>query len=398
MASEDQQPPPRGEPGDPENLTFLWGMTPLPMSQTPANFFVTGGLGSGKTLTLCLLLRSLLRHIGSGSDHRAIVFDSKGTIGSWLRGMNLRCPLHILNPSDGAATGWDMAADMDSASAAYQMATVLIPEDIHSSQPFFVDAARELLVSACLSFINLAPGKWTLSDVLNALQDRKTLLSLLERVPHAAGAARFIQDERTSASVLSVIHAKLQPFKVAAASWEKATNKISLQRWLRDESVIVFDYSSDLGDSFAPLTLAVFNRLAHLIVSQEDSSNRRTWIFLDDLYYLRHLDLLASLLLTAPSKGACVVLASLDRALFTEYLLHQGQGFPSNCTHRTVLGTHDQKTAAWAEQYFGPPLRAADFLSLPPPGPEHGITAFHDTPSTGKYRVHKSWDWVLANL
>jgi len=96
-------------------------MVSLPISDTPANFFVTGGSGSGKTITLRLLMQSVLAHMGFGLDHRAIVYDAKGTMESLLRGMDLRCPLHILNSFDRQGAAWDIAADIDSPSAAEQL-------------------------------------------------------------------------------------------------------------------------------------------------------------------------------------------------------------------------------------------------------------------------------------
>ena len=169
MSDSNQSPPPLSERIDPEKLTYLWGMTSLPCSDTPANFLVAGGIGSGKTITLRLLMQSALSPIGRGLDHRALVYDAKGTLAPILRGMGLRCPLHVLNPFDRRGLAWDIAADVASPLAARQLAASLIPED-ESAQPFFGDAARDLLAAICLSFIKTAPGKWTLRDLLLAIR------------------------------------------------------------------------------------------------------------------------------------------------------------------------------------------------------------------------------------
>ena len=76
-------------------------------SDAPALFLVTGGVGSGKTITLRLFMQSALKPMGLGFDHRAVVYDAKDTMDSVLRGMNLRCPIHILNPFDRRAVAWD---------------------------------------------------------------------------------------------------------------------------------------------------------------------------------------------------------------------------------------------------------------------------------------------------
>ncbi len=71
---------------NPTELTPDWGMTSIPLSDTPANFFVMGGIGSGKDISLRLLMQSALRNIGTILDHRALVFDAKGNMQSLLCG------------------------------------------------------------------------------------------------------------------------------------------------------------------------------------------------------------------------------------------------------------------------------------------------------------------------
>jgi len=253
MLDANHPPPPRGGQTDPENPTFLWGMTPLPVSETPANFFVTGGVGSGKTITLQLLLGSVLANIGFGFDHRAIILDPEGKTGSWLVASNLRCPLHILDPSAPSGTAWDIATDVDSPLAVHQLAEVLIPAD-RSAQPFFVDAARQLLFAVCLSFIEIAPAKWTLRDILNVTEDRERLRSLLSRTSQTATAARLLNDKHTAA-VLSTLATKLAPLEATAARWHHATKELSLKDWLRHESVLVLEDAPTSHNSIAPSSM-----------------------------------------------------------------------------------------------------------------------------------------------
>lgn len=147
-----------------------------------------------------------------------------------------------------------------------------------------------------------------------------------------------------------------------------------------------------------PLTQGLFNGLADVILSREVSTDQRTWIFIDDLGLLGQLDRLAPLLNLSRAKGVCFVLAAQDMGNSGRFGLDAAQQLASNCSHITVLGTRNLETANWAERHFGPPLRAADLMSLPPTGPEHGMTAYHLTPRAGTYLAHRSWDWVLANL
>ena len=399
MSLENQPPSPQGDRIDREKLTFLWGMDPLPMSDTPAHFLVLGGVGSGKTITLRLLMQSVINAVGFGLDHRVLVYDPMRNMGPSLRGLNLRCPVCILNPFDQQAAAWDIAADISSPVAAWQMATYLIPED-RSSSPFFADAARQLLLAVLLRFHNVAPGKWTLRDVLLAMRNRERILSLLAGSPTSADSARLLMnDERTSLGILDTIATRLQRLEVIAACWQHATKKLSLERWVGEESVILLEGNIDFHSSIAPIHQLFLARLSELLGSQSDSAGRRTWVFLDDICAGGRLDMLPALMQQGRSKGVCIAFGvqSLGeiRRLYGSQAADQ---LLAACSHKTALQTHEPEAASWAEQDFGQPLLMGDLMSLPGTGPEHGFAGFHRTPTAATHFTHKPWDWVLEHL
>jgi hypothetical protein len=399
MSDSNQSPPPLSERIDPEKLTYLWGMTSLPCSDTPANFLVAGGIGSGKTITLRLLMQSALSPIGRGLDHRALVYDAKGTLAPILRGMGLRCPLHVLNPFDRRGLAWDIAADVASPLAARQLAASLIPED-ESAQPFFGDAARDLLAAICLSFIKTAPGKWTLRDLLLAIRTRERLQSVLARAPEIAPAVRaYIDNELTCSNILATLVTKLAPFESIAASWEHATAKLSLERWLQEESVILLGDEPLFHNSSALINQAIVSYLAHFIFGQRQSTARRTWLFFDEVSEVGRLEALPKLMQAGLAQGVCVALGVRRfEQLRRVYGSKATEELVAACSHTTALRLDDVETAEWAARHFGPPVLASDLMTLPPAAPEHGFAGFHRTPRAGTYFAHKPWGWVLANL
>jgi len=399
MSAGNQSPSPQDEGFNPENLTFAWGMESLPIWDTSAHFLAMGGVGSGKTIVLRWLMQSALGHIGAGLGHRALVFDAMGTMGSVLLGMNLRCPVHTMNPFDRRGTAWDIAADVTSPSAAQQLAICLIPED-RSPSPFFADAARQLFTAACLSFIKTSPGQWTLRDVLLALQTREGIHSLLARAPQPGAVAQLLMNGRqTFANILSTLATKLLRFEVVAACWHHATEKLSLKHWLHKEGVILLGNDPLFHTSITLINQAMLGCLAHHILRQQESAARRTWIFLDEVSEVGRIEALPALMKRGRSKGVCVVwgMRRIDeiRRLYGSPVAEE---ITTACSYKTALRTDDLETAAWAEQHFGPPLTASGLMSLPPIGPEHGYTAFHHTQRAGTYVAHKSWEWVLAHL
>jgi len=393
---------PRPTPGErigPENLTFVWGMESLPICDTPAHFFVVGGVGSGKTITLRLLMESVLPYIGLGFDHRALVYDLMGTFTPILRDMGLRCPLHVLNPLDQGGVAWDIAADVDSPCLAEQIAACLIPQDA-STPPFLTDAARLLLAAVCLGLIKSSPGRWTLRDVILAMRNRERLLSLLSRTPETGATVRsLLHDGRISMCVLQTLAAKLEPLEVVAASWDKATEKLSLRHWLREESVMLLGDGPLFHTSMTLITPAMISILAHLGPTQKRSSLRRTWIFLDEISAVGRIGSLPALLQRDRSTGVCVAFSF--RRLEEIHRLYGAEvaaDLAAACSHRTALRADDLQTAKWAERQFGSLFRPDELMALPLAGPKNGFTGFHQTPRAGAHLTHKPWDWVLAHL
>ena len=62
---------PQNDPG------ISWGGVLLPTEAATTHFCVTGASGSGKTITIRLLMQSVLPFIGTGNDRRAIIDDAK---------------------------------------------------------------------------------------------------------------------------------------------------------------------------------------------------------------------------------------------------------------------------------------------------------------------------------
>ena len=91
---------------------FFWACTLLPIDMATRNMLVIGTVGSGKTLTINMFMRSVLPLLVPGSQRRAIVFDPKQEVYPIIRGIGPFCPIYILNPMDQRCTAWDMARDI----------------------------------------------------------------------------------------------------------------------------------------------------------------------------------------------------------------------------------------------------------------------------------------------
>lgn len=338
------------EPGP----TLHWGWLELPWSFATKHFLACGSTGSGKTTLIRLLMQSVLPRIGTAPDERALIYDAKQDILSILDGMQLSARLVLLNPFDERSAAWDIAADVTEPSTAQQIATILIPEEENAAQRFFSDASRHLLAGVMRRFIKTAPGRWTLADVVYAMLDQGRLEQILSNDPDTTPLLTYLRDARTGNSVLSTVLTKMQPYEFIAAAWSRAEEKVSLRDWVKGDYILILGNDEAQRSALDAINQAIFKRVVELVLAQDNSANRRTWFFLDEVREAGKLDGLQSLMTKGRSKGGCVVLGFQDidgmKDVYGEYLTSEITG---QCACKALLRTDSAKTAEWASALLG---------------------------------------------
>ncbi len=151
-----------------ESIQF--GGLPVDLKSACKHFMFAGSTGSGKTVSIRLLLQSLWGD-GRNSHTRGVVYDPHGEYYALLKSMGIaEDRLVVLNPFATDAKGWDMAADIQSASQAETFANALLPYDGGNQDPFWRNSSILLTKGVILSFIIAANNKgiepaWTLRDL-----------------------------------------------------------------------------------------------------------------------------------------------------------------------------------------------------------------------------------------
>lgn len=394
-----------------------WGGRSLPDDAATSHFLVLGTTGSGKTLTIKQLMERELPRIGGG-DSRALIYDAKQDVLSYLSRLNLRAEVLTLNPFDRRGVRWDLARDITSPASALQFASILIPEESGNNR-FFSDAGRDLLAGVIKSFIQCAPGTWSLRDLVLAMRRRESMQELLAMSVHGEGLIEaYFQEERTLHNILSTVRSRLAPFEPIAALWDQSSTSVSLEEWSKGEFILILASNESVRIALDAVNRALFKRMSELIVSQPESRTRRTWFFLDEVREAGKLPGLTSLLTKGRSKGACVVLGLQDidglREAYGSNLANEICGM---CSNKAVLRLESPETAAWASKMVGEyesiehlrsvssdatfsrrnrtksetRVRAAavlpsEFLSLPPTTRETGLSGYYLSPNIGAFR------------
>ncbi len=288
-------------------------------------------------------------------SYRALIYDAKQDSASTIKAINPRCKMVILNPFDARCAAWDMAQDINKPSTALQVATILIPENESASQPFFSNAARQLVAGVLQSFILLRPGQWDFRDLINAMKSRERLSELLSKTPYTKDLPQqFLSNQMTAGNILSEIATHMGPYEHIAAAWSKAAEKISLSEWVNSNSILVLGNDAAHRAAIDAVNKLIFQRLTELILAKPETKTDQTWIFLDEIREAGKLEGLSRLLNMGRSKGACVVLGFQDiEGMQAVYGEKEANEIVGQCNHMALLRLNSPKTAQWAADRVG---------------------------------------------
>jgi type IV secretory pathway TraG/TraD family ATPase VirD4 len=327
----------------------------LPFSEAPNHFMCLGATGSGKTLTTRLFMQCVLPSIGDGTDARAIVYDAKQDMLPLLHAMCPRARILTTNPFDARGVAWDLAADIREPRVAVETAFTLIPRE-HESQPFFMDASRHLLYGVIVSFM-LSGHDWTFADLLRGVSSTKRLKAILKKHPQTRDIAhRYFGDRRLLSNIMSTLATKLLAFEPIAAAWEDAKEKVSLQQWAKEESILVLANSEISRTAIDAINRCKFKRATDITLGQSESFTRRNFFVVDETTEAPRFDGLVSLLKRGRSKGCSALLTMKSVAGLRDPKLY-GPNFAAEILgqigHKFIGRLECPETAEWVSKLFG---------------------------------------------
>jgi hypothetical protein len=425
----------------PRDDAFFWAMRDLPVREAMKHLLVCGCVGSGKTTAIRLFLQSIAHRFAPGRSRpeHLIVFDAKGDAVPILAGLGLP-PTYpnvwLLNPCDPRSAIWDVAEAVQNPVMARALAALLVPEEKQSSAPFFAEAARELVYAVMLGLNQVASKDWTLRDLLCGVDSVEHIRAITSHHPGAARlAARFLNDEKHSSSIISTLAAKLGRFEQVAALWHSHENPRRFRLrgtpdnpgFLDEPGVLILGNDPVVRESFWPLNAILLKALVHEVLRQPETFEPRFWFVLDEFRAMERVDCIHDLLNRGRSKGASVLLGIQSvEGIMEVYGENGATDLLSQCGTKVFLRAGGPKTAEWIESYFSKvrqieesysrtesaELKTSDsvqyslqersmflasyFLNLPLPTPGGDYVAVCDVPYLGEtVVVHRDFDQVL---
>lgn len=420
-------------PNPPESTFFLAGKN-FPLQHLDKHILIIGQTGSGKSVTLRLLLEKPLKEIGKHAaegGYRAVLYDPKAEMLPQLAGAGITCPLHINNPFDVRSSAWKMCEDITSPAAALQTACILIPEE-ETMQPFFNSAVRIMLYGTMVACFQCAPGAWTLRHCCLIMRSTEYLKQLLSQTPFTRYIIPLILKEegKMLQSIMATVATKMLHYEIVAALWHRAEEEgrvFSLRDFLAREEILLLGNYEEAREATDAIHRALFQRLTGLLLSQTVSTTRRTFIVFDELREAGELPGLHSLLLRGRAYGVCGALSTQSKSgVDAVYTREVADELLDQCGFRLFLKCEGE-TAVWASRQFGEQesialranesvsyggerttlsqgrseefrkrdtVMAGELMSLPPASAREGVHGFAKTP-WGAFRAHVDFTPLL---
>ncbi len=417
-----------------ERFVF-WALRNLPIEEAVKNFLICGMVGSGKTIGIQLFLQSIAPRfkLGREKPEQLIIFDAKSDVIPTLAALGLTpdAPnVYILNPFDERSMIWDIGEAVQEPALARGFATLLVPEEVKSSAPFFASAARDLVNAVILALNESRGTNWKFRDLLCALDSKSNIKRVTSRHERPKRmVAQLLNDKQHCHGVLATLSTKLSPFHQTAALWNSNTNsdvkKFSIDKFLKEPGVLILGNDPVLRDSLWPINAAMLRALTAAILRGKNTLQPRHWFVLDEFRAMQKVDAMHDLLNRGRGKGASVVLGIQSiEGLMEVYQENGTHDILSQCTSKSFLRSGGPKTAQWASDVIGsvrrnenstthtsgkepsdsvqtslkdrPQLLPSFFLDIPFPGVGKPYTVVSDVPADNTTHITtRPFDTVL---
>jgi Type IV secretion-system coupling protein DNA-binding domain len=378
---------------------ILWGGIQVPLGQETTHFAAIGSTGSGKTLTLKLLMNGFLADFGPHRDANAVIYDAKNDLLPWLLNNMLKTPVHlgvrteeeminevtehgnsifhylltttdlpkilITNPFDARSLPWNMYIDFRTQAELVQLGQILIPDVKNESNPFFRKRSRQLLVGVAKAFTSTG-AEWHLRDLVLATRSTKRLKKILSSCEATEDLLEIFQPADTYSNIKSTLDGFMEEYEVLAALSHRAFVELgagfSLREWQQSKGVaVVLGADEDDDSALDRLNRLLFGRISQLTLSGPEvrpSDNgdgfKRTYFVVDEAKEAGQMPGIQTLLTKGRSKGCSVAIGFQDvEGLRTVYGDGEANEMLGQCNHKAFFHLESPATAEYVQDCVG---------------------------------------------
>jgi hypothetical protein len=351
----------------PEMTSYPFGGVEISAFDATRSFLFLGRAGSGKSVSMAMLLQKVIPAITSGSGMRAIINDHNQSMLPEITGMGINCPVYILNPLDSRGYAWDIAADFREPDQLLQLASIFVSKPGGKDNDFFNSAVRICFFAITYLFSQTSGTNWRLRDIPIALFSRDYLLALLgnssdpnvRKAIEVLGGSKDgkIGSEKQAAGVMGTTMTLLDKFSTIAALSDhhiRAGRKFSLHRWSQESCIALLGNSITSSEAMGVFNRAFIHRSCEVILEMKESRTACNWLVMDEFVGLDKQDKIPKLALEGRKRGVCMVLGIQSVAdVYALYGQQKGESLLGQIEHKAVLSVSDKISATWASEVIG---------------------------------------------
>ena len=337
---------------------YGFGGVILPKDAKYKNFLFQGGTGTGKTLSLLLLMYEALKN--GRPNTTAMIHDFKMTYPSFLAHIGIEKErIKILNPFDARCFAWDIQGDCVNDLAAWEIAESLAPGSGGKEGVFFDVSARVILASVMKFF--LLEGKkhqayrWTLRDVVEGATSLEDMREMFTRYGELRDGLTYLN--KPNADVDRTIVSNIFPLRPIAALWE-GKEPFSFTRWKSNPNndILLIGYDAEYKTQSSIIN-GLFVRLAAKSVLARPINDELpdTWFFLDEFPTIKHVPGFADFMSTARDFKASVALVFQSIEKLRDPMLYgheKASSIAGDCANKVFFNCTDE-AAKWASDACG---------------------------------------------
>jgi type IV secretory pathway TraG/TraD family ATPase VirD4 len=333
--------------GDAPGIAF-WGNSRLPFSKETQHLLIAGSPGSGKTQIIYPIMDQAIAR-----GDKVVIWDVKGDYTQALLG---RAGVQLLAPWDARSIAWRPGADIINQMDCDQAAQVIIPANARDAQPFFQNAARDLLRAALIQ-LDAAGDAWGCEDLWGIIgRGKDHLAQELQRTEEGRDKAHGLLEAKSGLDVYATLQTSADTLRWLAKAWPK--DGLSLRQWVKSPNPVAqvlilggIPERDKLAGSTANLAIQV---MVNQLLSMPDDRNRRVWFFLDELAALGRIEAISKLSTLGRSKGGCVVAGIQDIGKIEHlYSRELAKSMANTFSTMIFLRCADAGTSQWASDVIG---------------------------------------------